>query len=149
MMFGATGDEGRSASGDHPRGRVGPRARSAVSLLTGADRIVLYVLVGLGLVLLLAPHRDTRFRRVFVEGPGGQREIVGLNEERTLDVDGPLGTTRVVVSGGAVRIVSSPCPRGICVAIGPIDSPGESAVCVPNRVVVRVVGGSATDATTR
>lgn len=126
-----------------------PRGRTGGPILTWADRLVLYVIVGLGLLLLLVPHAGGGPRVVLVEGPAGFRAAVPLNEEMTFEVEGPIGTTVVVVGGGSARIVSSPCPHGVCVATGAISEPGEAAVCVPNGVVVRIASESGPDATTR
>ncbi|MBD3348861.1 MAG: hypothetical protein GF400_06655 [Candidatus Eisenbacteria bacterium] len=114
------------------------RVRGAA--LTGADRLVLYVLVGLGVALLFVPGESGESGEVVVEGAGGFRAVVPLAEERTLEVPGPLGTTVVEVSGGAARVASSPCPEKLCVRAGDVAEAGDVAVCVPNRVVVRAEG---------
>jgi len=41
-----------------------------------------------------------------------------------------------------VRIEASHCPQKICVHSGAIRRSGELLVCVPNRVVVRINGGT-------
>ncbi|MDW7711860.1 MAG: NusG domain II-containing protein [Deferrisomatales bacterium] len=63
-----------------------------------------------------------------------------LAGSRELAVDGPLGTTRVRLDAGAVRVEDSPCPDKLCVAAGPVTRPGQVVACLPNRVALRVVG---------
>jgi len=46
----------------------------------------------------------------------------------------------VEVSGWRVRVVSAFCPEHICEAQGWIERPGEVIACVPNGVLVRIVG---------
>ncbi len=120
-------------------------------VLTWADRLVLYVVVGAALVLLLTPSRAGEESVVRVTGDGGFERVLGLTVDDTLTVAGPLGDTVIEVRGGEARVVSSPCPQKLCVKMGSAGEPGESAVCVPNRVVVTVVGGAmpSTDAVTR
>ena len=103
---------------------------------------MLYVLVGVGLVLLLVPVGAGEPAAVRIEGADGYRITVPLDSERDYQVPGPLGETTVVIEDGTARVESSPCPHGLCVAAGRISSPGEAAVCVPNRVVVRILGES-------
>ncbi len=147
-MTRATGDR-NGVDGD-VRDRVrASRARALTSFMTGADRLVLYALVGVGLVLMFAPRAPSAGAVAVVEGPDGWSRVMPLGADATIDVEGPLGTTTVVVSGGEVRIASSPCPNHTCVATGPVARPGESTVCVPNGVVVRVLGRGSTDAMTR
>jgi len=65
--------------------------------------------------------------------------LAGLD---TVRVTGPLGETLVEVSERGVAIVRSPCPLHLCEAMGPVSRSGAVLVCVPNRVVVELQGGS-------
>lgn len=71
-----------------------------------------------------------------------------LDRETTVNVEGPLGTTVVKVEEGKARIISSPCPRKLCIRMGSISKAGEMVVCVPNKVVVRIKGKQEIDAVT-
>ena len=110
------------------------------AVLTWADRLVLYVLVGLGLVLLAVPGSGGRAGYARIEGADGAALTVPLDSDGTHDVRGPLGTTVVQVAGGSIRVVSSPCSNHLCVRMGAIRNPGQAVVCVPNHVVVRILG---------
>jgi hypothetical protein len=64
-----------------------------------------------------------------------------------LDSDGAyspegLPGVRIAVREGAVGFAASDCPDKICVHKGFLSSSGQSAACLPNRLVVRVVSGS-------
>jgi hypothetical protein len=63
-----------------------------------------------------------------------------LAEDRIVEVDGPLGTTRVQIEDGFVWVTASPCPHKTCMRMGHIRYAGEILVCLPNRVLVRVDG---------
>ncbi len=57
----------------------------------------------------------------------------------------PLARGRAILAfeRGGVRILPMPrslCPRAICSHSGLIRRPGETLVCAPNRLVVRVLG---------
>jgi hypothetical protein len=60
--------------------------------------------------------------------------------DRRLEVKGAIGVSVVEVADGAVRVLDSPGPRKICVRMGWLREVGESAICLPNQVVVRVEG---------
>ncbi|NOY40016.1 MAG: NusG domain II-containing protein [Nitrospirae bacterium] len=64
---------------------------------------------------------------------------LSLNEDKTVEVDGPIGVTRVEVKQGKIRIVDSPCPNKLCVRQGWIER--GAIICLPNRVVVTIGGG--------
>lgn len=106
--------------------------------LTVLDRaIVFFLLLFCGglfyAVGLREPGRSVVVRsnqQVFYKAP--------LNENRAVELPGPLGRTRLEISGGAARIVASPCPYKICIGMGPVRRRGEIIACVPNRLIVQV-----------
>jgi hypothetical protein len=69
--------------------------------------------------------------------------IYPLKDSRTVEVEGPLGTTEIVIQGGSARIVESPCPNKTCIAAGAIMRAGQWLACLPNGVFVRIDGSTA------
>lgn len=63
-----------------------------------------------------------------------------LGADRTFLAEGPIGLTKIVIEGGTVRVADSPCRDRICVQMGEKKRAGEQIICLPNRVVVEVVG---------
>jgi hypothetical protein len=64
-----------------------------------------------------------------------------LNKDTELLVEGYQGgTNRVVIKGGKVHISEATCPDKICIHQGWIEHTGESIVCVPNHVIVTIIG---------
>lgn len=47
---------------------------------------------------------------------------------------------------GTVCFASSDCPDGVCVRTGVLNRAGQTAVCLPNRLVIRVEGEGDVDA---
>ena len=75
-----------------------------------------------------------------VRAAGASPLTLSPSDEGFHDVSGPLGTTRIEIRGGQVRVLSSPCPLKLCQRAGWIGSAGEMIVCLPNEVVVRMPG---------
>lgn len=79
-------------------------------------------------------------------------EVVRVYRENTCVAQYPLHTdgTYVLAGGGNVLCVregvaymeSARCPDRLCVRRGGICRAGESIVCLPNRIVVEIAGGS-------
>ena len=65
-----------------------------------------------------------------------------LDQDQTTYVKGPLGLTEIEVKKGRARIVRSPCKNKVCIKSGYIRYADRLAACIPNRVVVRIVGKS-------
>lgn len=63
-----------------------------------------------------------------------------LAREKAVDVN---GLCTVVIKDGAVYVASSTCPNKTCVSHRAISRGGEAIICIPNAVVVRVLGGEA------
>lgn len=56
------------------------------------------------------------------------------------------GEATVLIEDGKVRVVkpdipNHTCPKGICYAMGWIEKPGESIVCLPNKLILTIVKG--------
>lgn len=83
-------------------------------------------------------------RDVVIEASGA-RWIYPLEADREVRVPGPLGDTRIVIQGGKAYVQDSPCPDKLCVHMPAISQPGQWIACLPNRVFVRVRGGSGQD----
>jgi len=79
-------------------------------------------------------------------------EVTQLSLKTTQDVPvlGVIDTVHVRTDGSTIWLHGSPCPYKICEKMGKIHRAGEMIVCVPNRVVVRIlpVKNSDLDATT-
>lgn len=80
--------------------------------------------------------------RAVVRAEGTVVAELSLSQERTLDVPGPLGATRIEVSHGRARVAADPSPRQYCVHRGWLARAGEVAVCLPNRVSLEIAGRS-------
>ncbi len=111
--------------------------RETIKETTIADRLLLTALIVFSLsALLLVRSLSPSGNRVIIEVEGRKAYILSLGEDRIVDVEGPIGTTRVEVRGGKVRVVESPCTYRICIRQGWITK--GSIICLPNRVVVTV-----------
>jgi len=99
-----------------------------------------------GLLLLLLAFLSWRL----APGPAGERLVAErdgrviftapLDQNRRIELSGPLGTTLVQVQSGQVKVLSSPCPHKVCIGMGPISRGGELLACVPNHLLLRIEG---------
>ncbi len=48
--------------------------------------------------------------------------------------------------GGRAAFLRSDCPDGVCVRTGWLTRPGQSAVCLPKRLILRIEGEGDVDA---
>ena len=95
--------------------------------------LLMLVLVGLTIWFALSPKQG-EYAEIYVDGK--QIRTVSLAEDQIIDLD----CLQVVVQGGKVSVVDADCPDKICEKRGEIFRKGESIVCLPNRVVVKIAG---------
>ena len=65
---------------------------------------------------------------------------VRLTESRNVEVEGPLGVTRIEIAPGRARVAADPGPRQYCVRQGWLTQANSIAICAPNRVSLALVG---------
>lgn len=108
------------------------------------------------LILLLLAAAGVLF---FFLRPGGEGEYVlvtvdgreygrcPLSEDRTLTIGGE-DYNILEIRDGAAAVTEANCGDHTCVRTGEIRRSGESIICLPHKVVVKIVGGedSAVDA---
>lgn len=56
---------------------------------------------------------------------------------------------KLIAEKGRIRFAWADCPDKVCVNTGWLTKPGQSAACVPNRVLVKIVGASEQDVVIR
>ena len=73
-----------------------------------------------------------------------QKETIRLplDQDQKTHVKGPIGLTEIEVNNGHARIIRSPCKNKVCIKSGYIRYADRLAACIPNRVVIRIVGKS-------
>ena len=68
-----------------------------------------------------------------------------LRQPREITVDGAYHL-QIVCDGEGIAVIHSDCPTQDCVRTGRATHPGQSIVCLPEQVVVKLVGsGSGPD----
>ncbi len=103
-------------------------------------------------VLLLAA---AGYLFVHFTGAAGDRVVVLIDGKETVSY--PLSedletvirtgenTNTLVISEGKASVRDATCPDGICVDHRPISKEGETIVCLPHKVVIKVVSTGKND----
>lgn len=63
-----------------------------------------------------------------------------VKEPIKLRIDSQYGYNIVIIEDNEASILESDCRDQVCVKEGAIDSPGEMIVCLPNKLVVQIIG---------
>ena len=102
------------------------------------------ILLAAGLAFLFfRPQPSESLSRAEISVDGKTVMELDLSEDQVLTVDGAGGGyNRIQVRDGAVSVLEASCPDKVCVHTGTVRYPGETIVCLPNRMIITVIQGS-------
>ncbi|MBN2223800.1 MAG: NusG domain II-containing protein [Deltaproteobacteria bacterium] len=110
-------------------------------MFTRADKILIISLI----VISAASYPALKYLSqggsfLEVEVEGETMTVVRMDQDQDITVEGRLGTTIIRIDENGARFIKSPCVDKKCIKSAPIEDAGEIAVCVPNRVMIRILG---------
>lgn len=111
--------------------------------ITRADLIYIACVLTAAVLLVflfLITGIDRRMAVAVVEQDGKEILRLALDEQQTVRIPAENGFNVVVVTGRGVLVSEADCPDQICVRQGEISHSGESVVCLPHRLVIRLEG---------
>ena len=66
--------------------------------------------------------------------------IYSLTEDQTIDVAIDGHTNHITIKDGTVSMTYSTCKNQVCVNTGVISQTKDAIVCLPNKIVVEIIG---------
>lgn len=108
--------------------------------------VVLAVLVAAGAILFAFRPKAGNFltaRIVLNNELVAELPLSDLDEPVTIEVPGARYPITVEAERGRIRVAHSDCPSQDCVHTGWVSRSGGQIVCLPNRLVITVTGGTA------
>lgn len=88
-------------------------------------------------ILALGASGDRLYAEVWQDNTLVERVELTDSTDRTIDLD---GHNVIVLSGRTAAMQSADCRDQVCVRTGTLTRAGQVAVCLPNRVVLRITG---------
>lgn len=100
--------------------------------------VVLLLAVASALPFLFAAS-DRLVCEISQNGETVRRIALSDSSRETITLTGAV-TNVIEIDGKTVRFSQSDCPDQVCVRTGTLTRAGQIAVCLPNQVIVRLVG---------
>lgn len=100
---------------------------------------VLLLAAGIAAALALGQGGGRLYAEVWQDNTLVERVELTDSTDRTIDLD---GHNVIVLSGRTAAMQSADCRDQVCVRTGTLTHAGQVAVCLPNRVVLRITGGT-------
>jgi hypothetical protein len=111
--------------------------------LTPGD-ILLIIVLGISVLGSLLIFRNLgshgKFAAVYVG-----KELVyrlSLSEDKEVTVCGSQGESHIKVEDNRIFISQAPCPHKTCMKMGKINRTGETIICIPNRIILKIEGNT-------
>lgn len=80
---------------------------------------------------------DRLYAEIWQDGELTQRIALTPDTQQTIDLD---GHNTIVLDGLTARMETADCCDQVCVRTGTLTRAGQAAVCLPNRVVLKLIG---------
>lgn len=127
-----------------PDGAAGAHGRRSPKV----DIIVIGVIVAIALVAFVGVKLYGKYSTgdmVQITGADGLSVELPLDQDASYVATTSLGTNTIVIENRTVRVTDADCKNKICEQTGTIDTPGQTIVCLPHHLVVKIVSGSGDD----
>jgi len=117
-----------------------------MKLIKKMDIVIIIILLAISFIpyIILKNYKSgyngDNYAVISIDGKEQKRvELTdGLDEEFILESS--YGINKVVIHDGEIGIVEANCKDEICINEGFIGKVGERIVCLPNRLVIEIVG---------
>jgi len=106
--------------------------------------IVFFVMVAIGTGIYLyavQENPDVLKLQIIIDGEIVEEYDDLLKDEVYKEIVLDTGNT-IVIDNGQVYVEEADCPDGLCVKQGKIRRAGESIICLPHKLIIRIVGES-------
>ncbi len=110
-----------------------PKKRWIADLIL-AGSILFLLSVGILVSLWVRGEGDT----VTILIDGKVTYTYSLSQDREYWIETPVGKNLLIIENGRARVESASCPDGICAAHAPIHREGDTIVCLPHKLVIRI-----------
>ena len=114
---------------------------STLKLVNKADimLLVFFVVITLAAWIYLAVS-ETAGTKVTIQKDGELYGTYSLFEDTTITIEDNDEINVVVIKDGVVYMEPASCHNQVCVEHSSISTSGESIICLPNRVIVKIDG---------
>ena len=104
---------------------------------------VLLVVAGAAFGLIQLNKKSGGYAVVVQDGK--ETAVYPLNEDASVKITSPTGFNTLVIKDGKADVTDADCPDRICVNQHSISYDGETIVCLPNKLVVKIVSDAESD----
>lgn len=112
--------------------------------LRWGDAVVLALAVAVVAAAFLGTYRSPAesSRQLVVQQAGQPMRVFDLDSPQRIEIEGVAGITVIEIAEGRARCRESPGDQHLCERAGWLERPGDIAISLPNRLLLRIDGAS-------
>ena len=107
------------------------------------DAIIIAAVILACIILLIPKFINKTDVEAVIYVDGSEYMRTSLDEDKTITPDTQIQTV-IKVHDGEIYFESSECPDKVCVKTGKLKRAGDTAACLPAKVVITLVGDKKT-----
>lgn len=113
-----------------------------MKIIRKADIYLFLALMLAAVLLFIIPvlSRKQSAGQVVIRCDGEIYGTYDIQEDQKITIQNGYNENIVMIQDGKVWMESASCKNQICVQEGMIERPGQTIVCLPNRVTVEITG---------
>jgi hypothetical protein len=116
------------------------------NMLKKADLWLLAIVVAIAMVFIIPrlfnDHEDgggKQYARITVDGKLF-KEVELSDKKQEVPIETKFGYNLMTVFDGGIEMTDADCPDKLCLTFGHVKNIGQTIVCLPNRVMVEIIG---------
>lgn len=105
------------------------------------DFILICTLACIAALIIFCQHLNKEDgNQVVITVDGDVYEVLNLNEDKEVKIETENGHYNILqIKDGKANMIESDCENQVCVNSATISNIGETIVCLPHRVIVKIV----------
>lgn len=109
--------------------------------------IIVIVLIAIIVLFMIAILNDTSNKKALVYYDNNLVLTIDLTETEKKEylVDGYNGVVKIIAEGGKIKVDEEDSPLHLCSKQGFIEETYETIVCLPNKIVIKIVSSKDND----
>ena len=116
--------------------------------ITASDVLIILFVLCISAVLFSVALTGNNPTRCVIEIDGEEYAVYNmaeLSKEKIIEIDNEFGKNTIVLDRYGAKIIFSDCPDALEVKSGKITQSGQSLICLPHRLTVKLEGNEKND----
>ncbi|SCL84085.1 hypothetical protein PP176A_0572 [Sporanaerobacter sp. PP17-6a] len=114
--------------------------------MTKGDKYLIIIIIIISLISIIYVERDAtsyNSKYISIQVNGKEYKKITFNPKmvgKTIPIKTKYGYNLIEIGDKKVRVIEADCPDKLDVKQGYISKPGETIVCLPNRLIIEIKG---------